>query len=82
MSISDKKANGVRLTVRYTGAKPLDNVTLSIFSPGKSLHGRVVAAGPSPTADVAPENADGRLTVRLGRLQPGTTCQYDLTWAQ
>jgi hypothetical protein len=82
VKISNKKANGLRLTVRYTGTKPLDNVTLSVFPPGNSAHARVVAVGPNSPAEVLPENVDGRLTVRLGRLPPRSTCQYDLTWAQ
>ena len=82
VKISNKKANGLRLTVKYVGTKPLNNVTLSVFPPGNSTHARVVAVGPNPPAEVLPENVDDRLTVRLGRLPPRSTCQYDLMWAQ
>jgi peptidoglycan/xylan/chitin deacetylase (PgdA/CDA1 family) len=81
LAISSEPTNGIRLTIKYGGTKPLDNVTLSVYPPADSPHGRIVAVGATQaTAEIAPENVDGRLTVRLGRLSPATTAQYVLTW--
>lgn len=83
VTISSRTTNGIRLSIKYGGTKPLDNVTLSIYPPAEFLHARIAAAGTTQaTAEVAPENIDGRLTVRWGRLSPGTTTQVELTWMQ
>jgi peptidoglycan/xylan/chitin deacetylase (PgdA/CDA1 family) len=82
VSLSNNQADGLRLVVKYTGAKPLGHVALSVFLPGQFHQGHILAVGASPPAEIAPGDVDGRLSVRLGTLQPGTISQYDLTWTQ
>jgi len=81
LAVSTSANGATRLSVPYDGRRPLDDVTLSVYAPAGFSHARIVAVGATQaTAEVAPESIDGRLTVRLGRLVPKTTSQYELTW--
>src|SRR5947208_8308399 len=83
LSVSDKGGSGIRLSVEYGGAVPLENVALDLYPPGDSAHAQVVALGkPQVPAQLIPGNDPGRLTLKLGRLEPGMTYFYEILWGQ
>jgi peptidoglycan/xylan/chitin deacetylase (PgdA/CDA1 family) len=83
VSVSEKGTNVIRLTVKYGGAKPLDNAALTVYPSGDSAPAHVTPVGaPTATAEIIPDTDNGHLSLRLGRLDPGMTYQFDLSWRQ
>lgn len=81
--VSDKGTNAIRLTVRYGGAKPLDNVALTVYSPNDPATAQVVPVGvPQAKAEIIPDTDNEHLILRLGNLDPGMVYQYDLSWRE
>ena len=83
LNVSEKGTNAIRLTVKYDGVKPLDNVALTVYPPSDSAAAHVTPAGaPLATAEIISGTDTSRLNLKLGRLDPGMTYQYDLSWGQ
>ena len=83
VSVSEQATNVTRLTVKYGGTKPLDNAALTVYLPSDSTRPSVTPVGaPQATAEIIPDTDNGPLSLRLGRLDPGMTYQYDLSWRQ
>lgn len=83
VSIADQGSRGVRLIVKYSGGTPLDDAALTIYPPGDTITARVAPTGAQQTsAQLVTPGPDSGLTLKLGRLNPGMTYQFDLLWGQ
>jgi peptidoglycan/xylan/chitin deacetylase (PgdA/CDA1 family) len=83
VSVSDLGNRGVRLKVKYGGSTPLQDVALSVYPPGDPKNAQAIAGGSTPiSVQLIPNGTNAGMTLKLGMLNPGMSCQFDLLWGQ
>jgi peptidoglycan/xylan/chitin deacetylase (PgdA/CDA1 family) len=83
LSIADTGTSGAQVTVKYSGSTALDNAVLSVYPSGHSVQGQIAPADKSQTQlQLIPSNDPDRITLKLGKLDPGVTYSFDVRWTQ
>ncbi len=79
VSVTSQNENSLRLVVGSKAARPLEGLILSVFPPIEATRALAVPlSGSHAPLQAIPDPARGRVQVRLGRLDPGETCTFEL----